>query len=123
MLPTPVSKKDPPPVEKICTGCKVSKLLFDFDPSKRSKDLHKSKCKDCYAKEKEISECDCEMCNDNKLFDAAASIMQIVTNKILDGVEVSDDFKYIIGELALASKVVKCVKPGCHDCKEHDRHN
>jgi hypothetical protein len=45
--------------------------------------------------------------------------MQVVTYKILDGVEVDDEFKYIIGELVLASKVVKCVKPGCRACKEH----
>ena len=37
----------------------------------------------------EVCMCPCDECNDNKLFDAAASIMKVVTKKIFNGVEVN----------------------------------
>ena len=112
---------DPPPISKKCETCKIDKLLVDFDPSKRSKDLHKSKCKECCEKKQKKKEterctCDCEMCSDNKLFNAAASIMELITNRIIDGVDVSDEFKEIIAEMALAAKVSTC--KNCKSCEK-----
>ena len=46
-----------------------------------------------------------------------------MTDCIKDGLEVSDEFKNIIDELALASKTAKCVKPNCKERESTHDHN
>jgi hypothetical protein len=94
---------DPVPVDKRCKSCRQTKILTEYEFSKRSKDGRAQICKECKEqKQYKICTCNCDTCKDSKMLNAAASLMELVLTRIEDGLEVSDDFKMLAAELAIA---------------------
>jgi hypothetical protein len=99
------SESLPPPIDKKCHDCKKTKILSEYDFSKKAKDGRAQTCKECRQLKEYQNEtclCSCDSCKDRKLLEATASMIKLILTRLYEdeGLKVSNHFRRLVVELA-----------------------